>query len=161
MDIIDFAMQMEKDGRKLYQDAAARCGDKGLQAIFNLLADAEQEHFDLLKSMKKGTEPTTSLSDVFAGTKNVFQEMADGGDAFDFKSSQIDLYKKAEDIERKAAAFYREKAREVKGKDQAALLLSLADEEEKHLRIVGNIIEFVSQPRQYLDNAEWNNMEAE
>ena len=50
MDIFDFALQMEKDGKRFYQDAAARCGDKGLQAVFNLLADAEQEHYDLVKS---------------------------------------------------------------------------------------------------------------
>jgi rubrerythrin len=161
MDVLDFAMQMEKDGKRLYQDAAARCGDKGLQSIFNLLADAEQEHYELLKSMKKGTSPTTTLTEVLAGTKNLFQEMAERGDALDFKTTQLDLYKKAEDIERKAAAFYREKAKEVKGKDQAKLLLVLAQEEERHVRIVGNIIAFVSRPTQYLEDAEWNNMERE
>ena len=158
MDVIEFAMQMEKDGKRLYQDAAARCGDKGLQTIFNLLADAEQEHYDLLKSMKKGTDPTTSLSDVLAGTKNIFQQMAEKGEELDGKAPQLDLYKKAEDIERRAAAFYREKAKEVKGKAQATLLLSLAAEEEKHLRVIENIIDFVSRPAQYLDDAEWNNM---
>ena len=161
MDILDFAMQMEKDGKRLYQDVAARCGDKGIRSICNLLADAEQEHYDLLRSMKKGTDPTTSLSDVLSGAKNIFQQMAEKGEELDIKASQLDLYKKAEDIERRAAAFYRDKAKEVKAKDQATLLLTLAAEEEKHLRIVGNIIEFVSRPMQYLENSEWSGIARE
>jgi rubrerythrin len=160
-DVLDFAMQMEKDGKKLYQDAATRCGDKGLQSIFNLLADAEQEHYDLLRAMKRGVDPTTTLTDVFAGTKNLFQQMADRGEELNLKAAQMDIYKKACDIERRATDFYREKAKAAKGKDQIALLLALAAEEEKHVRIVENIIEFVSRPMQYLDDAEWNNMERE
>ncbi len=158
MDIFDFALQMEKDGRKFYQDAAARCGDKGLQAVFNLLADAEQEHYDLLKSMKKGTAPTTTLTDVLDGTKNLFQQMAERGHALDPKATQTDLYKKGLEIENRSRAFYEEKAGEVKGKDQAALLRTLAAEEGRHADILTNIIEFVSRPRQYLENAEWSGL---
>lgn len=158
MDVFEFALQMEKDGRRFYQDAAARCGDKGLQTVFNLLADAEQEHYDLLKSMKRGTPPTTSLTDVLDGAMNLFQQMAERGHTFDPKATQTDLYKKGLEIELRSKAFYEEKAKEVKGKDQAALLLTLAAEEARHAEILTNIIEFVSRPREYIENAEWSGL---
>jgi rubrerythrin len=44
----------------------------------------------------------------------------------------------------------------VKGKNQAALLRALAVEEQRHADVLENIIEFVSGPRQYLENAEWS-----
>lgn len=158
MEIFDFALQMEKDGRRFYHDAAARCGDKGLQAVFNLLADAEQEHYDLLKSMKKGTPPTTTLTDVLDGAKNIFQQMAEHGRELDPRAAQADLYAKGLEIENRSKAFYEEKAEEVKGKDQAALLRALASEEARHAEILTNIIEFVSRPRDYLENAEWSGL---
>ena len=156
MDIFDFALQMEKDGKRFYQDAAARCGDKGLQAVFNLLADAEQEHYDLVKSMKRGTPPTTTLTDVLDGVKNLFRQMAERDHTLDPKATQMGLYKQGLEIERRSKAFYEEKAAEVKGKNQAALLRALAVEEQRHADVLENIIEFVSGPRQYLETAEWS-----
>jgi rubrerythrin len=57
--------------------------------------------------------------------------------------------------------FYLEKAEEVKDEQAKLLLKKLAKEEEKHLHIMENIVEFVSraEPGKWLENAEWHHLE--
>jgi len=93
---------------------------------------------------------------VLDGVKNLFRQMAERDHTLDPKATQMGLYKQGLEIERRSKAFYEEKAAEVKGKNQAALLRALAVEEQRHADVLENIIEFVSGPRQYLENAEWS-----
>ena len=73
--------------------------------------------------------------------------------------SEIDLYRKAQDIEQKTMDFYREKADKAVDAYEKAVLLKLADEEKRHYFILENIVEFVSRPEQWLENPEWYHIE--
>ena len=55
---------------------------------------------------------------------------------------------------------YAEKAEEADNKESAELLTRMAEEERRHYLLLGNIIEFVSRPSQWLEDAEWNHLEA-
>ncbi|MHC4528912.1 MAG: ferritin family protein, partial [Planctomycetota bacterium] len=70
-------------------------------------------------------------------------------------SEQIDLYRKAQDIEQNSRDFYLEKADEVKEEYQKDIFLQLAEQENKHYFLLDNIIEFVSRPKTWLENAEF------
>ncbi|KKL92192.1 hypothetical protein LCGC14_1887170, partial [marine sediment metagenome] len=98
---------------------------------------------------------TTILTDA----KNVFVQLKDSGEEFDVEISQIDLYKKAQDIEEKSRDFYLEKASQVEEEYQKDIFLRLANEEKKHYFLLDNIIEFVSKPEQWLENAEFYHLE--
>jgi len=52
-----------------------------------------------------------------------------------------------------------EKAHEVKEKYQEELFLRLAEEEKKHFFLLKNIVEFVSRPETWLENAEFYHLE--
>ena len=71
--------------------------------------------------------------------------------------SQIDLYKKAQEMEKKNEEFYRQKAGDEQGQAQE-LLLKMSREEHKHWVILEGIIEFVSRPEQWVVNAEWSHL---
>ncbi len=77
----------------------------------------------------------------------------------DFDISQIEVYKKAQDIEKKSIDFYLQKADEVKEHCQKGTFRKLAEEEKKHYFLLQNIIEFVSRPESWLENAEWYHLE--
>jgi rubrerythrin len=157
-DIFEYAMQMEKDGEDYYRRATQQTGNKGMKTILTMLADEEVKHYNILEKIK--TQKTQIVeSEILTDAKNVFVQIKESGDSFDFDINEVELYKKARDIEKKSRDFYAEKANEVTEKYQKKLFLKLADEEQKHYVLMDNIIEFVSQPEHWLENAEFFHME--
>ena len=159
MDIYEFAMQMEKDGEKYYRDSAQKINNAGLKNILCMLADAEVKHYNILQKMKENEKIHMPDTQLLSNVKNIFIQMKEEKDTFGVNISQIDLYKKAQDIEKKSKEFYLEKAEEVKDSSRRELFLKIAEEEKKHYSILENIINFVSRPQNWLENAEWFHLE--
>jgi rubrerythrin len=84
--------------------------------------------------------------------------MRESAQNFNFNISEIELYKKALEIEQQSRDFYLEKADEV-AEAQKEIFLELADEEKKHFFLIENIIDFVSRPERWLENAEFYHLE--
>ncbi len=158
MDIFEYAMQMEKDGEAYYRQLAQQTTNKGLKTILTMLADEEVKHYNAIDKTKTGESQITETT-ILADAKNIFVQLKDSGEGFDVEISQIDLYKKAQDIEEKSRNFYLEKANEVGQDYQKELFLKLAEEEKKHYFLLDNIIEFVSGPEHWLENAEFYHLE--
>lgn len=158
MDIFEFGMQMEKDGEKFYRDLAKKCGDKGLENILNMLADSEVTHYKVLKEMKEKTDPALTQAPILKDVKNVFARMGEEQKGFNFDIAQVDLYKKAQDLEKQSEDFYCEKASEVSNDVQKEIFMKIAVEEKDHWLILDKVIDFVSRPEQWLENAEWNQL---
>jgi rubrerythrin len=95
------------------------------------------------------------LSDV----KAVFKQMSKSDNKFDAGIDQLEVYKKAQGIEKKSRDFYLEKADEVGNPAQEAIFRRLAEEEKKHTFLLQNIMDFLSRPQTWLENAEWNHLE--
>ncbi len=158
MDIFQYAMQMEKDGEDYYRQLADRTENKGLKTILTMLADEEVKHYNTIEEMK--TEKLQlAQTTILADAKNVFVQIKESNENFDFDSKQAELYKKAQDIEKKSEDFYREKVNQVEKEYQKEIFLKLAEEEKKHYFLLENIIQFVSRPETWLENAEFNHLE--
>jgi rubrerythrin len=157
--VLEFAMQVEKDGEQYYRDLAGKCGDKGLATILKLLADAEVTHYNVLKEMAEGVDPTLPKTTLLSDVKNVFVRMKEEGKPFDFDLSNVDLYKKAQDLEKKSEEFYRQRADAAENDAEKEILARLAVEERQHYLLLGNLIDFLSSPTTWLENAEWHHMD--
>jgi len=159
MDIYEYAKQMEKDGEAYYRDLARKTNNKGLKNILNTLADAEIKHFKVLQRMQEEDKTplpdTTILSDV----KNIFAKMKEEKESGDINISQIELYKKAQENEKESEAFYSVKANETDKQAQKEILLKIANEERTHYFILENIINFISRPETWLEDAEWYHLD--
>ncbi|MGL1933866.1 MAG: ferritin family protein [Fibrobacterales bacterium] len=161
MNIYEYAMKMEKDGEAYYRDLASKTTNKGLITILTLLADEEAVHYKTLEQMK-AEDPDADMANaaVLTKAKNVFESMKGGdADAFNIGSAQVDMYKKAAEIEDGAATFYEEKAAEMDNAKYKELFLQLAEEEKKHAHLLENIVEFVARPQQWVEDAEFSNIE--
>ncbi len=158
MDIYEYAMQMERDGEELYRDLAGRVVNPGLRTILLMLADAEGRHYRLFQNMKKNDSVSMTGTSILNDVKNIFVKMKEEK-AFEVDVSQIDLYRKAQNIEKMTQNFYEEKAGEVRDKSQAGVFLKIAEEEKRHYFILENIINFVNKPSSWLENPEWFHME--
>ncbi len=85
--------------------------------------------------------------------------MREGKDFGGIFLPQIELYKKAQEIEKKSWDFYLEKGGEVNDPLQKEIFLKVADEEKNHYFILETIIDFVSRPQQWLEDPEWYHLE--
>jgi rubrerythrin len=157
MDIYEYAMQMEKDGEKLYREVASHTPNKGLNTILTMLADAEVRHYGLFENMKRNEKVRMQDSPILNDVKNIFIEMREKKQ-LETDVSQIELYKKAQGIEKLSRDFYFDKAGEVVP-EQKEIFIKIAEEEKKHYLILENIIRFVSQPDIWLENPEWYHLE--
>lgn len=157
MNIFDYAMQMEYDGKQFYLELAEKGGDEGVKSIFEMLARDEDKHYKAVERMAK-QEYNMADTDVLPSSKNIFSEMAQRADGISLDSSQVELYEQAKELEKKSEDFYNEKAEETDNGKQKELFKRMAAEERKHFNLLQNLIDLVNRPRQWLADAEWSHI---
>lgn len=161
MEALKYAMQIEKDGEKLYRQLAEECGQPGLSKIFTMLADEEVKHYVMFEKLaKQSGKITIPNMEVFKEAKEIFAEMKKDAVAYTFEDQQIDFYRRAIATEDNSYQQYIEKANESTNPQSKEIFLKIADEELKHKQLLENILEYVEQPAHWLESAEFNNMGA-
>ena len=159
MNVFEFAMQMEKDGEAFYREIANKTNNAGLQKIFNTLADEEVVHYNTFKKLYEKKTTKVVESNILEKAKNIFIELKDsGGLDLSTEPPQTEAYQKALEAEKESYTFYEQKAKETDDPEEEEILLTLAREERHHYRLLENIIEFISRPEQWLEDAEYVQM---
>mgnify|MGYP001311600587 FL=1 len=159
MDIYKYAMQMEVDGRDFYLDMMKKTNNKGLKNILTMMADSEAKHYNVILDMQRNDKTEFSVdTEVLTNVKNIFMKMKEEKD-IDVDVSQAEFYKKALKTEADARKFYLERADEEEDSHRKEIFLNLAEEERKHCVLLENMIGFVSQPADWLENPEWYHLD--
>lgn len=159
MDIFDFALKMELDGKKYYEKLAADTPVAGLATIFTRLATDEQKHYDVIQNLKAGVTGKMYDTTVLEDTKNLFQEMVKDKAIAGSMKKDLDGYRHAMKIEEGSIRFYEDAARKEKSKETSELLQKIAGEEQKHFNIMENIYDFVLKPEYFLEWREFSNLD--
>jgi rubrerythrin len=159
MNVFDLAMEMEKDGEKYYRQLAEKTTNSGLKNILGMLAEDEVKHFQVLQKLKDASKAELPSTLILSGSKNVFQRLQEEKAWEDIPMDQIDLYKKARDIETKSFAFYMEKAKANTDRATQKMFFLIAEEEKRHEFLLEHLIQFVSRPQTWLENAEFNHLD--
>ena len=159
MDIFKFAMKMEKDGEAYYRELAHKNGNNvGISSILFMLAEEEVKHYDLLKEFKDGS-PKKIESHALQHIKNIFAKMRDRIEKHNAIESEVELYREAQELEKKSENFYLKCANETKDAQQKGIFGWLADEEKKHYNMLEALIEYVNRPEEWLENSEWHHLD--
>jgi rubrerythrin len=158
MDIYEFAMKMEKDGEAFYRELVDMTDNKGLKSILGMLADAEVRHFNLFRNMKQHAQIGPLSIEALLYVKNIFEIMKEQR-GFKIGSSEMELYRKAQDIEQKSREFYLKEASEVSDPSQKDAFAKIANEEQRHFMILEEIMNMVDRPQAWLENPEWYHLE--
>jgi len=118
MDIIDFAMKMELDGKAFYEKAAARAQRREVKEIFGYLAEEEKRHYSFFRSLKEGADPDVAARELRGGSvaspKNIFVQLTVENDDQMFGEDIKGVWTEALKIEEKSAAFYSGQAQKEK-----------------------------------------------
>ncbi|MBU4269140.1 MAG: ferritin family protein [Acidobacteria bacterium] len=159
MNVFDLAMEMEKDGEKYYRQLAEKTNNSGLKNILGMLAEDEVKHFQVLQKLKDSIKVELLSTPILSGSKNIFQQLHEDKNWDDIPVNQIDLYKKAREIETRSFNFYMEKARAHTDPATQKMFFLIAEEEKRHEFLLDHLIQFVSRPQTWLENAEFNHLD--
>jgi len=164
MNVFEYAMQMELDGRAYYEKMAGQADNASIKSILLELAQDEVKHYTIFKKFSQGDfsgaeEMKASGTRVLQNAKNVFQQIAKDKKDYSFAADTRETWKKAQEIEKKSEDFYREKAAAENDDKIKATLNLIADEEHKHWALIEHVIQFLDRPEQWLEDAEWNHLD--
>lgn len=159
MNIYEYAMKMELDGKAFYEKLAAETESEGLRKIFSELADDEQKHYDIFRQLKE-KEAVNSMVDSTAleGARSLFADLQVNKSEQRLLKSNLDAYQYAMKAEKDSAELYQDAADKENDEGIKQLLQKMAVEERKHLHILENIFDFVNAPTQSLVWAEFSNL---
>jgi rubrerythrin len=160
MNIYQYAMKLEKNSENYYIKLMSKTDDAGLKTILKMLADEEVKHFGIVEQMAKtDTNPELAETEILKNAKNVFVKIRGKNLKFNFDMVQADFYRKAQEFEEKSHQHYLEMSDKVEYEVTKNLLLKLAEEEKKHIFLLENLVEFVSRPETWIENAEFNHLD--
>ena len=158
MNVFDFAMQMEMDGKTHYEKLAAGTPIVGLKNIFSLLAADEQKHFETIQAMKTGANDAMAGSIALDEAKNVFQGLMNDRTLPGVLKKDLDGYLYAMKVEADSVKLYEDMAKKENRAEIVQLLLKIANEEKKHYNIMENLYDFVLAPQNFLAWGEFSNL---
>lgn len=160
MNVFDFAMKMEMDGKAYYERLARQASLAGLQTIFTRLAEDEQKHYEIFQALRTSDKvPTMPESTALADARNIFAELLKGATIATGCKDDLAAYRQAMKLEADSFRLYEDAAAKESADDVRTLLLKIAGEEHKHFNILENIFQFVNAPNQYLAWGEFSNLE--
>ncbi len=162
MNVFEFAMKMEEDGRTYYLEHAEKAENPALKRVLNEMADDELKHYKIFKAMRN--QETAEYLDnnkttIIDTVKNVFEALKEENKEYTAQSDFRKIWEVALETEKKAESFYREKADEVDDDNNKRILKKITDEEHNHWVAIENVIQFLDKPNRWLENAEWSDLE--
>ena len=155
MQLLEFAIQMENEGRQYYLDQAEKNRDNALNRIFLLLAEAEKEHENLLHKRLSKEDYTLNEDGSTSKVKTIFDDLKDYK-VNDFRSTtQLDVYRLAVDIEEKSIDLYRKMLEESDNDKDKKLFEFLLKEENQHLILFDELVKMLNRPEEWVEAAEF------
>lgn len=143
INILKYAMDREKEGQKFFADNAARFTSPVSKALFERLAELEQEHYDFLKeqvdyySANKSIKPLNEK--ILSRKENLFVKREDS-EKIEVSLSQSDvpdlaIMRMAYLIEKDFAEYYKDAAEKAEDEDAKELFTMLSNWELGHEKL--------------------------
>ena len=139
---LNTAIEYEQRVRETYAEALAEAKEAEGKRIFKLLADEEEDHVRYLRAKLKAYEKDETLSSEDLGTalppvediQKAVEKLQDKVVDVDFKD-ELDLLKKARDVEIETSAFYKKMVDELPPEGRA-FFKRFVEIEEGHVLLV-------------------------
>lgn len=165
MDIIEFALKMELDGKAFYDKQAAAETNPELKQILQTLAEEEERHYRFFQTFKDNPNLPPS-ADTFGSpgaverVKNIFEEMSQQTDSGEFGDKAASVWKEALRIEERAVSFYQSHAEQEPDRDRKRLLQRLAEEETKHVHMIDGVLMFLKDPATFAESSQFKDFQS-
>jgi rubrerythrin len=150
------AMKMEIDGEQFYLKQAELNQGTTLHRAFQLLAQAERKHADLLRRKMASTE--TSFGDELSQDESasLFRDRADYHRDAEVVPGQLEVYIIALDMEQKSIELYQSMLPDASDEITSQLLKYLVKQEQDHYAFFDELAALLRKPRDWVEAAEFN-----
>jgi len=155
MNAYQYALKVEKEGEKYYRELAEKAPYSGLKMVFNILANEEVKHYQVIKDMMKDPTINAGKLDIILDTKTIYETLSIENDGVNFNNDEIKFYEEAIRREDGAQKFYLEKAEELESENEKQVFIKLAEEEGKHTVVLQNILDYLQEPKNFVEAAEF------
>lgn len=155
MKSLEFAIKMEKDGEQYYLEQAKVHQGTGLEKVFLLLAQDEQEHARILQHHADQIEYALEDGLAYQAFRNVFSDL----DEFKVEEKQLpdqlDAYEHALKFEEDAINLYHDMLAEAETETDKRLFQFLIEQEKLHKQVFQDIVEHLRKAKQWVESAEF------
>ena len=159
MNPYDFAIQMSRDGEKFFRTLTKQVKKPRLRKIMVLLANDQATHRHDFAKMKKAEGKSLPEAKNLTGAVNPFAQRLkrlDLGERLDENMAPAELYRRGQELDKECEDFYRKRAARIKKPRLKQAFLGVAEEQQKHYFSLEHLINFILEPQQELEDAEWN-----
>jgi rubrerythrin len=161
MNILDQAMSIETEGIQFYTELSQKTEAREIAGIFGFFAREEKRHYEIFDAWKKNIKaPDIDDANVLGKAGEIFRTLSAqfttaGVPAIDHDEA----YKKALRLEEKSIAYYNDISGRLANEEQRLMLKLIIHQEQTHVKLINQLMEFQRHPNEWLENAEWNHQD--
>lgn len=155
MDTLELALSLEFDLEKYYMELAEKNKDNNLAVVFNLLANEERKHTEILLGKADMLDQKIQDKDILMEAKGLFRNLGDFKSDIKEMPNQLDSYRMALELEEKSLKFYKELqagAEDEKLKNTYGYLMK---QEDIHCIIIEELVKLTTRPEEWVESAEF------
>lgn len=139
---LDYAMQIEQNGKEFYLKQAGLTEDSAFREIFEGLARDEEQHYQLLKQIKESGIYDYSGSTFVPRDTKIFGEPVNN-------SNYIAIYQQAVEFEEQSIDLYSDLAHQAISEQEKQTFMMLVREEEGHRNLLRRVLELLQRPEEW------------
>lgn len=155
MNILEFAINMELDGEKYYNDQAKIINDKNLKNIFLILAKDESSHAKILQDKSNNLSYDLKSNETLSEAKNLFKGIKDFKNEIKLNPDQLDLYRVALEKEKESIDLYEKLLSQSEDNESKKLFEFLIDQEKDHYTTLEEIVSQLNKSNDWVEAAEF------
>lgn len=155
MDVLKYAIQMEKDGEAYYTKQAEINKDNPLFTVCTLLAKEEKGHAELLESKMNNLPYELKDSEAYEHAKNIFSDTENFQSGIKEVPGQLDFYRFALENEQKSIDLYMDFLAKSEDEKEKQLFEFLVAQETEHYEIIDDLVRMLTNAEQWVEDAEF------
>ena len=160
MNFFEFALELEKKTIESYRSLAEKCeSNEGVKNILLMLADDHEKHAKILEEMQNNAAVEMEETEAFREARELFSNMQEDKTPFSCEIDQLKLYEDARVLVQKKLQLYLDIVEKMDTEENKTLVKKMAEEEKKQAVVLGHIIEMVSRPQSWLEDAEFHHLD--
>ncbi|BCZ47823.1 hypothetical protein psyc5s11_38900 [Clostridium gelidum] len=155
MNILEFAINMELEGEKYYNDQAEIINDKYLKNIFLILAKDENSHAKILQDKSNNLSYDLKSNETLSEAKNLFKGIEDFKNEIKQKPDQLDLYRVALEKEKESIDLYEKLLSQAEDDKSKKLFEFLIQQEKDHYTTLEELVSQLNKSNDWVEAAEF------
>lgn len=158
-DVLQTALQLERDGRKFYIDVAARTSSELVKKMFESFAEDEVRHIEWIQNLSSGGVTAGAANrELYGRLRHVFADVPENVRlSAELSEDDLKALDIAIDLEKKARIAYGKWADESDVEDVRDLCRTLEGMERFHEEVLNNTKTYLDRTADwFLQEEQWN-----